>query len=183
MSLSTLTHELELIRSCVRDVPDFPKPGILFKDITPLFQHPTARQIASRIIVDHFQSEKIDAVVAIEARGFLLGMLLAQELKVPFIPIRKAGKLPYAKRTASYNLEYGTASIEIHDDALEPGSRVLIHDDVLATGGTAAAAGALVQSLGGQLAGFSFIIDLTFLGGSINLNRQFGVHQHSLLTY
>lgn len=183
MSVNGITHELDAIRACVRDVPDFPKPGILFKDITPLLQNPEVRLHAISIIAEHFRETKIDVVAAIEARGFLFGMLLAQELKVPFVPIRKAGKLPYAKRTASYDLEYGKASIEIHDDALEPGSKVLIHDDVLATGGTAVAAGTLVQSLGGELAGFSFIIDLTFLGGSINLNRQFGVHHHSLLTY
>lgn len=183
MSLPTLDRELDLIRSCVRDVPNFPKPGILFKDITPLLQNPNARLQVVTKMANYYQAEKIDVIAAIEARGFLFGILLAQELKIPFVPIRKAGKLPYARKTAAYSLEYGTASIEMHEDAFVPGSRVLIHDDVLATGGTAAAAGSLVQSLGGELVGFSFIIDLTFLGGSINLSRQFGVHQHSLLTY
>lgn len=183
MSIITESESITYLKSCIRDVPDFPKPGILFKDITPLLHDVKARGLVVDLMANEFRNKNIDVVAAIEARGFLFGMMLADKLNVPFVPIRKSGKLPYRKRSASYSLEYGTASIEIHDDAIAKGARVLIHDDVLATGGTAAAAAALVQEMGGTLAGFSFIIDLTFLGGGSNLFRQFGVEQHSLLTY
>jgi adenine phosphoribosyltransferase len=174
---------LDLVRACIRDVPDFPKPGIVFKDITPLLKNYAARELVIEAIDQHFEQERIEAVAAIEARGFLFGMAIAQRLQVPFVPVRKAGKLPFDKKVATYDLEYGSASIEMHADALQPGTRVLIHDDVLATGGTAAAAAGLVQALGGVVAGFSFVIDLKFLEGAQNLNRQFGVVQHSVLAY
>jgi adenine phosphoribosyltransferase len=182
--MSTLTQvELEKVQACIRDVRDFPKPGITFKDITPLLKNHAVRECVLLAIGNEFKHQNIDAVAAIEARGFLFGMAIAQYLQVPFVPIRKAGKLPYDKKSAVYNLEYGQASIEIHNDAFRAGERVLIHDDVLATGGTAAAAGGLIERLGARVAAFSFIIELSFLGGAVNLNRQFGVHSHSLLTY
>jgi adenine phosphoribosyltransferase len=174
---------LDYVKYCIRDVPDFPRPGILFKDITPLLYDIKARAIVVDLLAAEYLDKKVEVVAAIEARGFLFGMMLAERLQVPFVPIRKAGKLPYQKKSASYSLEYGTATIEIHDDAFVPGTRVLIHDDVLATGGTAGAAATLVRDMGGALVGFSFIINLAFLPGSVNLLSQFGVEQHSLLTY
>lgn len=177
------SSDIDYLKSCIRDVPDFPRSGILFKDITPLLYDVTARTLVIDLLAAAHVDKKIEVVAAIEARGFLFGMLLAERLRVPFVPIRKAGKLPYRKKSASYNLEYGTAEIEIHDDAILPGARVLIHDDVLATGGTARAAASLIHEMGGTLVGFSFIINLSFLPGSLNLSSQFGVHQHSLLTY
>jgi adenine phosphoribosyltransferase len=183
MSVITGLSGVDYLKSCIRDVPDFPRPGILFKDITPLLHDVQARAIAIDLLVAEYNDKKVEVVAAIEARGFLFGMMLAERLQVPFVPIRKAGKLPYRKKSASYSLEYGTATIEIHDDAILPGTRVLIHDDVLATGGTASAAASLVREMGGTLVGFSFIINLAFLSGSLNLSSQFGVEQHSLLTY
>jgi adenine phosphoribosyltransferase len=174
---------VDYLKTCIRDVPDFPRPGILFKDITPLLHDVKARAIVIDLLAAEYLDKRVEVVAAIEARGFLFGMLLAERLQVPFVPIRKAGKLPYRKKSASYSLEYGTATIEIHDDAIAPGTRVLIHDDVLATGGTASAAANLVHEMAGTLMGFSFIINLAFLPGSVNLSSQFGVEQHSLLTY
>jgi adenine phosphoribosyltransferase len=175
--------ETGFLKSLIRDIPDFPKPGIIFKDITPLLADPRARGLVVENIVKNFQQEDIQVVAAIEARGFLFGMMIADKLAVPFVPIRKFGKLPFKKKVAHYDLEYGTSSIEIHEDAIMKDQRVLIHDDLLATGGTAQAAGSLVQEVGGVVAGFSVVIDLTFLLGSINLRKQFGVQPHSVLIY
>ena len=144
----------EKIKSTVRDVQDFPKPGILFKDITPLLvDFRVRRQIVKALAVEA-RKLKVDAIIGVESRGFLFGISLADELNVPFVPVRKAGKLPFTKNKIEYELEYGTAEIEIHTDALVKGSRVLIHDDLLATGGTALAAAQLVKSIGGDVAGF-----------------------------
>ena len=173
----------ESIKALLRDVPDFPKPGILFKDITPLLAEPGARKLVVEEIANHFRDQKIDAVAAVEARGFIFGMLLAEALNVAFVPVRKAGKLPYRKIQQEYDLEYGKASIEMHVDALKPGSRVLIHDDLLATGGTASAAGNLIHKLGGVVAGYSFIINLAFLPGEQILTDKFGVKPHYLVRY
>lgn len=173
----------EYLKNLIRDIHDFPKAGIVFKDITPLLADPNARRLVVDNIVDHFKNTDIRAVAGIEARGFLFGMMIADKLDVPFVPIRKIGKLPFKKKVGHYNLEYGTASIEIHEDAIESGTRILIHDDLLATGGTAQAAGLLVQQLGGIVAGFSFVIDLTFLSGGINLKQQFGVEPHRVLQF
>lgn len=173
----------ERLRTTVRDVPNFPKPGILFKDITPVLADVALRDELVAAIVQRFQSDKIEAVAAVEARGFILGSLLAERLRVPFIPIRKAGKLPYKTIRESYELEYGSASIEIHQDACRPGQRVLIHDDLLATGGTAAAAGRLIRNLGAELVGFSFIINLSFLPGAQMLESDFGIVPFSLVSY
>lgn len=171
----------EKIKGQLRDVIDFPKPGIVFKDITPLLANPPVRAEVLEAIVSHFRPLKADAIAAVEARGFIFGMLIAHELGIPFVPVRKAGKLPYSKLTESYSLEYGEASIEMHDDAVKKDSRVIIHDDLLATGGTAAAAGRLVRRLGGVVAGYSFLINLSFLPGEANLKAQFGVQPHYLV--
>jgi len=176
----TLEEEIKLH---LRDVPDFPQPGILFKDITPLLGHAAIRRKTVEAIAQHFSQYSIQAIAAVEARGFIFGSLIAQELAIPFVPIRKAGKLPYKKIYQAYSLEYGTASIEMHEDAFAPGSRVLIHDDVLATGGTAVAAAQLVQQLAGIVIGHSFIINLSFLPGEQRLKNQFGQMPHYLVKY
>lgn len=171
------------IQSLLRDVPDFPKPGIIFKDITPLLADPVMRKHVVSEMAAHFKTNMIDAVAAVEARGFIFGSLLAEALEVAFIPVRKSGKLPYHKIHEEYALEYGKASIEMHVDAIQPGSRVLIHDDLLATGGTASAAGNMIQRLGGEVVGFSFIINLAFLPGEKVLMDRFGVQPHYLVSY
>ncbi len=171
------------IQSFIRDVPDFPKPGIVFRDITPLLAHPEARKSVVEEIANNYQDQKIDAIAAVEARGFIFGSLLAEALGVAFIPVRKSGKLPFKKIHEEYALEYGTASIEMHEDAIEPGSRVLIHDDLLATGGTASAAASMIKKLGGEVVGFSFVINLAFLDGEQVLTERFGVKPHYLVSY
>jgi len=173
----------EKLRSLLRDVHDFPRPGIIFKDITPLLANPAAREETVKAIARHFQSFSIDAIAAVEARGFIFGSLLANEMNIPFVPIRKSGKLPYHKIHEEYELEYGKASIEMHIDALQPGWKVLIHDDLLATGGTASAAGSLIKKLNGKIAGFSFLINLSFLPGEKILTERFGVKPHYLISY
>jgi adenine phosphoribosyltransferase len=171
------------IHSLLRDVPDFPKPGIIFKDITPLLANPVARKRVVEDIVLHFGTQHVEAVAAVEARGFIFGMLIAEALNVPFVPVRKSGKLPFQKIQEEYSLEYGTASIEMHVDAFKHGTRVLIHDDLLATGGTAKAAGSMIERLGGVVMGYSFIINLAFLSGDKMLYERFGVKPHYLVTY
>lgn len=176
-------HLEEEIKPLLRDVPDFPKPGVLFKDITPLLSDPPVRKNVVRAIASHFASANIQALAAVEARGFIFGSLIAQELNIPFIPVRKAGKLPYKKISEEYALEYGTASIEMHADAFPAGCRVLLHDDLLATGGTATAAGHLVQHLGGIVAGYSFIINLSFLPGEQLLKERFAINPHYIVKF
>jgi adenine phosphoribosyltransferase len=156
------------IKRVVRDIPDFPKPGIVFKDITPLFyEQELCNQIVDRFI--ERLGEKPDAIVGIESRGFLFGLLIANRLNKPFVLVRKAGKLPYKTLSVDYDLEYGSSRIEMHEDALEKDWKVMIHDDLLATGGTAEATARLVKKAGAQVAGFSFIIGLDFLGGKEKL--------------
>ena len=159
----------EKIKKTVRDVNDFPKPGIVFKDITPILKDPELCQEIIKSLAAQLADVEIDVVAGIESRGFLFGPGLAQLLNVPFIPIRKAGKLPYKTIKESYALEYGTATIEVHEDALLPGQRVLIHDDLLATGGTVVAASKLMMQLGASVAAYSFIISLDFLNGKDRL--------------
>lgn len=178
--MNDTAHQQYLVK-LLRDVPDFPQPGIIFKDITPLLANPRAVQIVVSEIVRHFKDLRIDAVAAVEARGFIFGAMIAQGLNVPFVPIRKAGKLPFHKLTEEYALEYGRAAIEMHTDALSKGARVLIHDDVLATGGTATAAGNLVNRLGAVVAGYSFVINLSFLPGEKNLQSSFLIDPHYLV--
>jgi adenine phosphoribosyltransferase len=162
----------ENLKSVIRDVPDFPKPGILFKDISTIMLD---AELSKKVLVrlkDLYQEESIDAVAGIESRGFLFGYPLAMELGVPFILIRKQGKLPYKKISHSYDLEYGSAVIEIHEDAVKPGQNVLIHDDLLATGGSADAAAELIKKCGGSVFGFNFLVALDFLKGEQKLNNH-----------
>ncbi|NBX79498.1 MAG: adenine phosphoribosyltransferase [Flavobacteriales bacterium] len=163
-----MTIQEKLVAS-IRDVPDFPKPGILFKDISPIMLDAQLSNEVLDELVNNYKDAQIDAVAGIESRGFLFGYPLAMRLGVPFILIRKQGKLPYKKTSHSYDLEYGSAVIEIHDDAVQAGQRVLIHDDLLATGGSAEAAAALIEKCGGKVAGFNFLVGLSFLNGEIKL--------------
>lgn len=160
------------IKRVIRDVPDFPKEGIVFKDITPILSKPEL----VRDIIEEFKEEialvEIDAIACIESRGFWFGTILAYELGLPIIPIRKKGKLPHKTVSVEYDLEYGSATIEAHDDAIVEGSRILIHDDLLATGGTASATAELITQSGGVIAGFSFLVSLTFLKGIEKLNAH-----------
>ena len=157
------------IRAVMRDIPDFPKPGILFKDITPIFLQPALCKEITAAFCEPLQNSKPDAIIGIESRGFLFGMLMAQELGVPFVMVRKVGKLPYKTISQEYSLEYGTAKIEMHEDALKPGWNVVIHDDLLATGGTAGAAAQLVKKCGAQVSSFTFVVELGFLSGKQKL--------------
>ncbi|MDE0298666.1 MAG: adenine phosphoribosyltransferase [Candidatus Poribacteria bacterium] len=151
--------------SYIRDVPDFPKPGIAFKDITPLLQSKSAFRDAIEVLRANYQPKEVDVVVGIDARGFILGGALAHQLGVGFVPVRKSGKLPYHTYEAEYDLEYGTDTLAIHQDAFVPGSRVLICDDVIATGGTIAATIELVEKLQAEVIGIGVLIELTFLNG------------------
>jgi adenine phosphoribosyltransferase len=155
----------EFLKSRIRNVPDFPKPGILFYDITTLLRDPEGFKAAIDSLAAPFSGAGIDIVVGIESRGFILGGAVADRLGAGFCPIRKPGKLPAKTMRESFNLEYGTDAIEIHIDAIQPGQRVLVVDDVLATGGTAKAAASLVKGLGGRLDGLAFLIELDFLNG------------------
>ncbi|MBC7617141.1 MAG: adenine phosphoribosyltransferase [Pedobacter sp.] len=157
------------IKQTLRDVPDFPKPGIIFKDITPILKNAELCTEITAALALQLKDVKIDVVAGIESRGFLFGLALAQALNVPFVPIRKAGKLPYKTIKESYDLEYGSATLEVHEDAFTGGQRVLIHDDLLATGGTVVAASKLVEQLGAKVAGYSFLISLDFLNGQERL--------------
>ena len=173
----------EQMKQSIRDVLDYPKPGILFKDITPLMSNPKLFRDITAEMISRLEGIHIDAIAAVEARGFIFGSVLAHELGCPFIPVRKAGKLPYKTKSVEYSLEYGSAAIEMHEDAIEPGWRVLVHDDVLATGGTAAAAGELVRRFDAELVGFSFLINLSFLPGKEMLTRQFGLKPQYLVEF
>ncbi|MBF4464375.1 adenine phosphoribosyltransferase [Flavobacterium sp. LC2016-12] len=153
------------IENYIRDIQDFPKEGILFKDITPLLNDPIARKECLKILVESLKGQKIDKVVGAESRGFFFGILLAEELNAGFIPVRKPNKLPFETISASYELEYGLDSLEMHTDAIKKGDRVLIHDDVLATGGTAKAVCELVEKLGGEIIQCNFLMELSFLSG------------------
>jgi adenine phosphoribosyltransferase len=157
------------LESLIRSIPDFPLPGILFRDITPLLKDAAGFKAVIDLFVDRFAKEKIDMVVGIEARGYMLAAPLAYHLGAGFVPVRKPGKLPGKKYTEEYALEYGTNSLEIHDDAVTPGHRVLVVDDLLATGGTAAATGRLLQRIGADVLGYAFLIELTALQGRKNL--------------
>ena len=174
------TPEGPRLEDFIRDVPDFPKPGIQFKDITPLLADPAAYRAAIRGLAAHYRGDRIDAIAAAEARGFLIAAPMALELGVGLVPIRKPGKLPAATASAEYALEYGTDRLEMHVDALTAGHRILIVDDVLATGGTMAACIELVRNAGAEVAGCAFLIELGFLGGRARLGR---VDIVSLVTY
>ena len=167
-------------RAAIRDVPDFPQPGILFKDITPVLADPALFRDVIDYFAETYSSAEVDVVVGIESRGFIFGAPLALELGAAFVPIRKPGKLPYEKVRIDYALEYGNDSLEAHRDAVADGHRVLVVDDVLATGGTASAATRLVKQLGGEVIGVCFLVELGFLNGRQKLDS---VDVHSLLTY
>jgi adenine phosphoribosyltransferase len=166
-----MTLQQKLVAT-IRDVPDFPKPGILFKDISTIMLDAQLSNEVLDSLVETYSSQNIQAVAGIESRGFLFGYPLAMRLGVPFILIRKQGKLPYQKISHSYDLEYGSAVVEIHSDAVQPGQRVLIHDDLLATGGSADAAAELVKKCGGEIAGFNFLVGLSFLNGQEKLKAH-----------
>ena len=157
--------QIEQIRDLIRDVPDFPEPGIVYKDITPVLADPLAFSTIVDLIVVHFGRGNVDKVVGIEARGFILAAPVAYHFNAGFVPVRKKDKLPHETEAEEYALEYGTATLEIHKDAIAPGERVLIVDDVLATGGTARAAASLVRRIGGEVCGISCLIELDFLHG------------------
>lgn len=161
----------ERIKNAIRDVHNFPKEGIVFKDITPIMLDPILSKDMVDCLVEKYKNEKIDAIAGIESRGFLFGYPLAIQLGVPFILIRKIGKLPYNKISHSYDLEYGSATIEMHVDAVSKGQKVLIHDDLLATGGSAEAAAKLLQKCGAEIAGFNFLVSLDFLEGKNKLTN------------
>ncbi len=168
------------LKDFIRDVPDFPKPGILFKDITPMLSDPAAFAFAIARLSAHYTTQPIDAIAAAEARGFLFAAPMALELRKPLIPLRKPGKLPYSTHSFKYDLEYGSAELHMHIDGVRAGSRVLIVDDVLATGGTMAAACQLIEKAGGSVVGCAFVLELGFLNGRAPLA---GRDVFSLLTY
>jgi adenine phosphoribosyltransferase len=168
------------LRALVREIPDFPRPGIGFKDITPLLADPLALTAAVRALAELARPLAVDCVIAAEARGFLLGPALALELGAGFVLARKPGKLPYETISAEYELEYGANQLELHTDAVRDGARVLVHDDLLATGGTAAALCDLVEQLGGEVVGCGFLIELAFLSGRERLAPR---QTHALISY
>ena len=168
------------LKQHIRDIPGFPSPGIIFKDITPLLADVEAFRATVDTLAEAYADQAVDRVVGVEARGFILGAPVAYRLGAAFIPVRKPGKLPHEVEGLEYELEYGTDTLEVHRDALGPGHRTVVIDDVLATGGTAAAAAGLVEKLGGEVVGLGFLMELTFLGGR---DRLPGREITSLLTY
>lgn len=160
------------LKKYIRDIQDFPKPGIGFKDITPLLINPIARKETLAILLSQLSNQKIDKVIGVESRGFFFGMLLAEKLNAGFVPVRKPKKLPYKTISASYDLEYGSDTLEMHIDAIQKGDKVLIHDDVLATGGTAKAVCELVEQLGGEIVQVNFLMELSFLNGREKLGKH-----------
>ncbi len=172
--------DVQFLKSLVRDIPDFPKPGIVFKDITPLLKNGKALKVVCNELTKHFLGESVDQVIGIESRGFIFSSMIAYKLGAGFIPVRKKGKLPHHVERISYSLEYGNDFLEIHKDAIGKGHRVLIVDDVLATGGTAEGVVKLVEKLGGEVVGLAFLIELSFLGGC----KRFGhLPLYSLIQY
>lgn len=161
--------KLEALKAAIRDVPDFPKPGIVFKDITPILRDPHLFRCAVQVFAERHRGRAINRIAAIESRGFLFGAALAHELGVGLVPIRKKGKLPYHTVEQTYDLEYGVATIEVHRDAFDPGESVLLIDDLLATGGTARAAADLIEKLGARVLEMDFLIELAFLNGRARL--------------
>ncbi len=162
----------QLLKSKIRDVPDFPKPGILFKDITPVLQDAALFKKVIRAFVERYAKKKIDIVIGIESRGFIFGAPIAYELGISFVPVRKVGKLPYKTIQNSYELEYGNATVEMHIDAIHKGARVVVVDDLLATGGTANAACRLIEQQGGEVVESAFVVELSFLNGRQKLGKR-----------
>ena len=170
---------VQALKSAIRDIPDFPKKGIVFKDITTLLKDPRLFREAMDLFTDLCQRARPQKIVAIESRGFILGSVLADRLGAGFVPVRKKGKLPGGKIAHTYDLEYGTDCLEIHDDALQAGERALVVDDLIATGGTARATGQLARQLGAEVAGYAFLVELSFLNGRHKLDG----HVLSLIRY
>lgn len=170
------------LKQAIRDIPDFPRAGINFKDITPILKDAVLCSAIIDAFVEQLQDIEVDVIAGIESRGFLFGLMLASRLKIPFVPIRKQGKLPFKKIQQPCELEYGSAILELHEDAILPGQKVLIHDDLLATGGTVSAATRLVQLLGGEIAGYAFVISLDFLNGKEKL-KETSSNIISLISY
>ncbi|SHI49492.1 adenine phosphoribosyltransferase [Arenibacter nanhaiticus] len=164
----------------IREVPDFPRKGISFKDITPLLQNPKALQGAKKALLELLKDKQIDKVVGMESRGFFFGPMLAEQLNAGFVPVRKKGKLPYSTISENYDLEYGQDVLEIHADGIQKGDRVLVHDDVLATGGTASAVCRLIERLGGEVVQCNFLLELQFLSGR---DKLIGYEVASLMQY
>ena len=171
---------MDRLRDNIRDIPDFPKPGILFKDITPLVRDPATLRLAVHQLLQPYLGKNITAVAGMEARGFIFGSLVAWDLGLPFIPLRKPGKLPYDVESVSYDLEYGSATLEVHSDAFNDQDRVLLIDDLLATGGTAKASCELVEKFGATVVACAFVVELDFLDGR---NKLSDYEVHSLLHY
>lgn len=170
------------VEGAIRNVPDFPKPGIMFKDITPVLENPVLCRDVIAEFAQRLSHLEIEAIAGVESRGFLFGMPLAIHMEVPFITVRKKGKLPYKTVSYSYDLEYGSAEIEVHQGSVKPGSKVMIHDDLLATGGTAAATAELIRSQGGVVVAFSFLVELSFLAGAAKLNK-YKSHIENIVSY
>ncbi len=160
-----LLSSIQRIRDALRTIPDFPKPGIQFIDITPVLQNGQLFRLCINLLIERYHKKKLDAIVGVDARGFILGAAVACQLGIGFIPMRKKGKLPYKTKSVSYDLEYGSATLEVHEDALQPGQRVALIDDLLATGGTSAAAAQLIESLGAVLYEMAFLVELAELNG------------------
>ncbi len=171
--------DIDLIRKKIRDVPDFPKKGIMFKDITPILQDPESLMLTSKLLLEPFFGQQVDLVAGIESRGFIFGTRMATDMNAGFVPVRKPNKLPADKISVEYELEYGYDRLEMHSDAIREGDRVIIHDDLMATGGSARAASELIRSMGGVVIGYSFILELVFLNGKEKLEP--GVPVYSLL--
>ncbi|MBN2562942.1 MAG: adenine phosphoribosyltransferase [Phycisphaerae bacterium] len=177
-AVSLQLPDAESLAKVLRDVPDFPKPGIVFKDITPILASPAALSLAVEFLTQPFRAQPIDTVVGAESRGFIFGTAVARNLSAGFVPIRKPGRLPCKTRSVEYQLEYGADTLEIHEDAIRPGMKVLLVDDLLATGGTMAACCELVRSLQGDIVGAAFLIELCFLHGRKRLE---GIPVHSVI--
>lgn len=179
-TLSPMEHDGALIKDLIRDIPDFPRPGVIFKDITPLLSDPKGFAACVDALADRFGGERVDKVLGVEARGFIIATPVAYRLGAGFVPVRKKGKLPWQVYSDTYDLEYGSDTLEVHRDSLLPGERALVLDDVLATGGTAAAACRLVGLLGATTVGFGCILELGFLGGRQKLE---GFPVEALVSY
>lgn len=174
--------DTEFLKSVIRTVPDWPEKGVMFRDITPLFQNPRSMRLIMDALTHRYIDKNVDVIAGIDARGFLLGVTVAYHLNVPFVPVRKKGKLPFETISEDYELEYGKATIELHSDALKQGDRVVLFDDLIATGGTMLAAAKLIQRLGGEIIEAAAIVDLPDLKGSEKL-RAAGVEPHYLVAY
>lgn len=174
--------DADYLKSQIRTVPDWPEPGVMFRDITPLLQTPRALRILIDLFVHRYMEQQIDLVAGIDARGFIVGAILAYELNLGFVPVRKAGKLPFDRVSETYELEYGSASIELHADACQPGDRVLLIDDLIASGGTMMAARRLIERIGGTVVEGAAIVDLPGLGGSRRLVES-GLPIHCLMSF